>query len=576
MREQPRNAGTALAQTLVDELARCGVGHACLAPGSRSSPLAVAFAEHEDIAVHVEIDERSAAFLGLGLGMATRRPAAVLCTSGTAAANFFPAVVEAAQARVPLIVVTADRPPELRHTGANQTIDQIKLYGRFTRWFCELGTPENRPGQVPYWRSVVCRAVAAALGGPPGPVHLNVGLREPLTNEPDAAGFDQDISGRAGGKPWTRHRPGPRRPPDEMIAEIAARFGSASRGLVVAGAGVRAPDGVRAFAERAGWPLLADTISGARCGPNAIASYDLLLASEEFAAEMRPDIILRVGNVQVSKSLLRWLSADVEQVLIDPDGESLDGARAVSEIVAGDPAETLEAIAKALPAPEDGAWLEGWQSADKTAEAAVEEVLQKEPGLSEPEVAQVVVQSVPHGTTIAVASSMPVRDLNTCARPRPGLEFISNRGASGIDGFVSTSLGAAIGSQTPVVALSGDLSLLHDQNGFLLAERDEIDATFVVLNNDGGGIFSLLPQARNQRHFETLFGTPHGTSFERLAAMYGLGYVRARDTLELRAALDRFVGQTGVGIVEIRTDRRANAELHLRLRHAVIHALSGR
>ena len=557
-----RDATTAFARALVDEWARAGISQACLAPGSRSAPLALALASDDRVRVHVHLDERSAAFFAVGMSKASGRPAVVLCTSGTAAANFHPAVLEAHHSRTPLVVCTADRPPELRDTGAGQTVDQLGLYGRAVRWFCEVGVPEDHPGAAASWRSVAARAAAEALGPPAGPVHLNLAFRDPLvpTGEPLV-----DAPGRTDGRPWTSVTRPARVPDDATVARLAESVRAHPRGVIVAGWGSGAsPAAVDRFAAAAGWPVLADPISGLRRGPHAVSTYEALLRSPGFAAGHRPDLVLRLGAAPTSKALTAWLDAGVPQLLVDPDGAWLDPGRAAAERVAVDADPLLAALADALvpSADPDAEWLRAWQAADRSARAALDELLDGWETLFEGRVARDVVDALPDGATLAVASSMPVRDVEAFARPRSGLRYLSNRGANGIDGFVSTVLGAATAATGPTVALLGDLCFLHDANGLLGAAGRGVDATFVVLDNDGGGIFSFLPQAELPEHFELLFGTPHGVDLVALCGMHGVTVERVEKATEVVPAVDAGVAAGGVRCVIVPTDRADNVARH--------------
>ena len=557
------NASHACALALVDEFARCGVRDACLAPGSRSAALALVLAEEERIRLHVCIDERSASFMALGIARASGRPAIVLSTSGSATANFHPAIVEADASRVPMIVVTADRPPELRSTGANQTIDQVKMYGDNVRWFCELGVPEERPDAPRYWRSIACRVFAEAIGGPSGPVHLNVPMREPLVPEGD--GYPHDISGRADGKRWTRVSRPRSVPSSDVASSFAEAIGSTERGLVVVGDAPYEPE-VAAFAERCGYPLIAEPLSNLRHGAAALGSYDALLRSS-WAEEHAPELVVRIGRVALSKSLLRFLERDVQQISIDPDGWWLDPARSSSWVIAADPSEVVREVGgRGL----DTDWARAWLDADAKARAALDSTLDATDEVTEPRIARDLASLAPDGSNLVVASSMPVRDLDSFMAPRSGITIFGNRGASGIDGFVSTTLGIAVASAAPTFTLAGDLSMLHDQNGLLGATDRGVDCTFVVLNNDGGGIFSFLPQARFPDHFEQLFGTPHGIDFERYAELYGIGFHRIGKASELATALEG----SGVRLIEARTDRAENVDIHRAAWGAVEAALS--
>ena len=576
------NPSHALALVLTDELVRCGVTDAVLAPGSRSTALAMALHDEPRIRLHVEIDERSAGFLAVGYARAAGRPAAVVTTSGTATANLHPAVVEADTGDVPLLVLTADRPPEDRNTGSNQTIDQLRLYGGAVRWFCELGVPEDRPGAVTYWRSSVSRAVAQArgLGGPPGPVHLNLAFREPTVPATDDGRsraehpFRQELHGRSGGRPWTDVTRARRTVDDGDLAVLAGRIAGTERGLLLLGSGVATPAPLLELARAAGWPVIAEPVSGARSGPNVVAAAHHLLANEVFAAAHVPDLVLRVGRPGLSPPVARHLGPRVPQVLVDPHGAWHDPARSVGEILVADPGQVAEGLAAQLPAPAGSDWLEGWRTADAAARAAVDAVLDAEEDPTEPRTARDVAATVPDGGLLVVASSMPVRDLDLFMAPRDGLRVLANRGASGIDGFASTVLGAALAEVGPVTALSGDLSLLHDANGFLLSPAaDRLDAVIVVVDNDGGGIFSFLPQADHPGPFERVFGTPHGRDLADLARLHGLGHTPVHRADALVPAIDAARAAGGIHLVHVRTDRAANVELHRRLQAAVDEAL---
>jgi 2-succinyl-5-enolpyruvyl-6-hydroxy-3-cyclohexene-1-carboxylate synthase len=556
-----RDATTAFARALVDEWARAGVREACLAPGSRSAPLALALASDERIRLHVHVDERSAAFFALGAAKAGGAPVVVLCTSGTAAANFHPAVLEARHARTPLIVCTADRPPELRDTGAGQTVDQLGLYGNAVRWFCDAGVPDDHPGVAAAWRSIAARTAAEALGPPAGPVHLNLAFREPLV--PSGAPL-VPAPGRPDGRPWTTTTPATRAPDAGTVERLAAMVRDHARGLVVAGWGTGAsPAAVDRFAAAAGWPVLADPISGLRQGALAVSTYEALLRTPGFADRHRPDVVLRFGAPPTSKLLNAWLGADVQQVLVDPDDAWLDPGRSASERIAVDDSALLTALTDAVTpyARSSSTWLDTWRAADSAARRALDELIDGWETPFEGRVARDVVDSVPDGATLIVASSMPVRDVEAFARPRAGVRFLANRGVSGIDGFVSTALGAAA-SSGPIVALLGDLSLLHDANGLLGAAGRGLDATFVVLGNDGGGIFSFLPQAELPEQFELVFGTPHGVDLAALAAVHDLPAERVEKAGDLPAALQAAVTAGGVRLVVVPTDRVDNVARH--------------
>lgn len=562
----------ALSRTLVDEWARGGVRLAAVSPGSRSTPLALALAADGRIAVHVFLDERSASFFTLGAAKASGRPAVVLCTSGTAAAEFHPAVLEAFHARVPLIVCTADRPPELRDTGAGQAVDQIKLYGDAVRWFAEVGAPSDADLASSYWRSVAARSVAAAKGVPAGPVHLNLAFREPLL----PTGGPVDLPpGRADGAPWVASSSSRPRPDPADIDRLAFVVAAETRGAIVVGWGADVdPEAVERFAATARWPVLADPISGARQGPNAVSTYDALLRSPAVASSLRPDVVLRLGAPLTGKMATGWLDASVRQILVDPDGAWLDPHRASAERIVADPSALLDAVSLRGPARSQSFWLSSWLQAEAAARRDLDRLLDSWAEPFEGRVARDLVAGLPSGATLVVGSSMPVRDVESFTRPRGGVRFLCNRGVNGIDGFVSTVLGVGAGSGAadgPVVGLCGDLTFLHDGGGLLGATRRGIDATFVVIDNDGGGIFNFLPQAGAglADHFELLFGTPQGVNLAALAAVHRIESEHVTKADDLMFAVDRAVAAGGVRLVVVTTDRVDNVARHRQAWEAV-------
>ncbi|GAB3723275.1 2-succinyl-5-enolpyruvyl-6-hydroxy-3-cyclohexene-1-carboxylic-acid synthase [Nocardiopsis oceani] len=563
------NPSTALARVLVDELARCGLVEAVVAPGSRSTPLALALVAHPGIRVHVRVDERSASFLALGLARASRRPVAVVCTSGTAAANFHPAVMEADESGVPLLVLTADRPPELRGTGANQTVDQIGLYGGAVRMFAEVGTPDPAPGMVAYWRSLSCRAWGSAVGGQPGPVHLNVAFRDPLTpDEPaDSPAWTAPIDGRPDGRPWIG-RPGP-------VAEPAPfELPAVERGVIVCGDGDYDPVPFLALSELTGWPLLAEPTSNARRA-GAVSTYRQLLAAPGFAAEHTPELVVSVGRPNLSRQTLAYLRRAERHVVVT-SGAVGDPAASLANAFS-DPARTATDVVPAVvpPAgldwdsPQRTDWSRSWERAETAGRAAVDGVLDADEALSEPRLARDLASQLTEGSLLFAGSSMPIRDLDATMGARCGLRLVGNRGVSGIDGTVSTAVGAALAHQAEsagrAYALLGDLAVLHDQNGLIIGPGEpRPDLAIVVVNNDGGGIFSGLEQAGHP-DFERVFGTPHGVSMERVAAVADLPYTRVEWATDLSKAL---LGE-GLRIVEVCTTRAGSAALRRRLQDAV-------
>ncbi len=590
----PADVQATFAATLVDELVRAGLTDAVVCPGSRSTPLALALAAHAGVRVHVHHDERSGAFLALGLGLASGRPALVLTTSGTAAAELHPAVVEADLAAVPLLACTADRPPELRDVGAPQAIDQVHLFGRSVRWFGDPGVPDA--SSAGRWRSFAARAHAATIGARPGPVHLNLPFREPLVG---AAG---DLPpGRPDGQPWTSagrsvapaasgtsatRAAGPvasgssTRPAagpvasGGMVQTVADLAGH--RGVLVAGACAVAGDAVHEAARALGWPVLAEPRSPAwRDAPALVHHLDAVLRSGQAADRLRPEVVVRLGPPGSSRVVNEWLAASgAVEVVAGAPGWS-DPSATATVVDGGDPAVVLAALAAAAPGTRPDGWLDLWQAASAAAARAVEDGIAAEPGRSEPAVARAVVRAMPGGSSLAVSSSMPIRDVERYARPAPGVRVLANRGANGIDGVVSTAVGVAAATGGPTALLIGDVAFLHDSNGLLGAPGREIDLTCVVVDNDGGGIFSFLPQARvlAPDRFEALFGTPHGLDLVALASAYGIDARRLDPGDDVGAAVAAAVAKGGVRVLVVTTDRHANAEAHRRLDEAVAAAV---
>ncbi|MDQ1445247.1 MAG: 2-succinyl-5-enolpyruvyl-6-hydroxy-3-cyclohexene-carboxylate synthase [Acidimicrobiaceae bacterium] len=483
------------AATLVDEWVRSGVTDAVVSPGSRSTPLALAVAAHPGVVVHVVLDERSAGFFALGLGLSTGRPAVVVTTSGTAAVELHPAVVEADLACVPMLVCTADRPPELHHVGAAQTVEQRLLFIGAARWAVEPGVPDQAAAHT--WRSLASRAHAEATVRP-GPVHLNLAFRDPLVGEPG------DLPpGRSGGRAWHQVSPA-------ASTSVAVAVPEGARGVIVAGAGAGDPSAVHGLAQAMGWPVLADPRSGCRLPrPNTVAAADAILRARPY----RPDFVLRVGAPWASKVLNEWLAGlDAEQWLVDEHGQWRDPERVVHRLLPCLPGPSD------VPAPAD--WLEEWADAEALAQQAIEDT-----AVGEPAIARNLMRDLPAGSNLVVSSSMPIRDIEWYAEPRDGVRVFANRGANGIDGVLSTALGIAAGSpETKTVALVGDLAFLHDVGALALAaRRPDVDCTFLVVDNGGGGIFSFLPQATSlpPATFEALFGTPHTLNIEAIAHAFG-------------------------------------------------------
>jgi 2-succinyl-5-enolpyruvyl-6-hydroxy-3-cyclohexene-1-carboxylate synthase len=553
--------------TLVDEFVRGGVTDAVISPGSRSTPLALALAANEWLRIHVVLDERSAGFFAVGLGQASGRPAVVLTTSGTAAAELLPAVVEAHQARVPMLVCTADRPPDLHHISAPQTILQHGIYGEAVRWSFDPGVVEGLPEAS--WRSLASRAVAEATANVagPGPVHLNLAFRDPLVEEP-AAG----PAGRPDFRPWHRADRAPGTPARELAAELHGR-----RGVIVAGKRC-GRTAIHHLAEALQWPVLADPRSQARGGPTSIAAFDGLLRAPGFTPAAEVEAVLRLGEPPASKVLTQWLAglSGAEQLVVDPYGRWPDPERRADRVVHADPTAFCSELMDAVhPAP-DG-WLAPWLAGEAAAQAAVEGVLARHPEATEPGVARQLTAALPDDVTLFVSSSMPIRDIEWFGHPASNHKVHANRGANGIDGIVSSALGVAAASgRAGTVALLGDLAFLHDAGGLLGAIDRGVRCTFVVLDNGGGGIFSFLPQATAlpAERFEQLFGTPQRADLVALAGAHGIETAVVDRADEVVPAVDAARSAGGVRLVIAKTDRAANVVVHDELHAAVAAALS--
>ncbi len=535
--------------TLIDQWIRLGVTHGVVAPGSRSTPMAIAIAARTEINLHVVHDERVAGFVALGLGSGDgAAPALLLCTSGTAAANFLPAVVEAGLSEVPMIVLTADRPEELRGVGAPQTIDQLELYGRHVTWFRDPGVPEASTSGD--WRPLAMSAWSHSVRGP---VQLNLAFREPLLG--NACELPEPV------EPATASA----RHPGSQTVKLPDAAAS-PRGLILVG-GRHGVDRAQIIElhERTAWPIVADPLSGLR-DVSTVTTIDAMLRDESFAAAHRPDVVVRVGRPSTSKPLAQ-LTASPDVTLVQVGGPGrIDPAHNVAAICSLDDLLSVE-----RSAPDEG-WLADWQCAERLATQAIEEWCATAPGLPEPTVARVLAEHAPAGSGLTVSSSMPVRDLEwfggVAARAH------SNRGANGIDGVMSTALGRALarGNSMPEFVLIGDLAYVHDSNALLALAARGVDLRVVVVDNDGGGIFSFLPQADalDSVRFEQLFGTPLGTDVLALASAHGLATSTVSSADELIAQLD----EPGPWVCRVASDRERNVADHAAIHVAVASALA--
>lgn len=574
------NPNRRMAEALVAGLEAAGVRDVVFSPGSRSTPIVLALARRPAIRRFAVTDERSAGFFALGLARETRRPVAVLTTSGTAAANLLPAAVEASLGHVPLVLLTADRPPELRDCGAAQTVHQVGLFGAHAKLTLDLPTPAAGVDLDDYWPRVALRAVATAESEPAGPVHLNLPLREPLFDVGEEGGAPQVAVA-----PELRVHRGRAVIAEKAVADLAGRLAAASRGLVVCGPRTddRAARAIVLLAERLGWPLLADPLSGLRYrrGPAAtlVDAYDLLLRDDGFAAAHRPDALLRFGGPPTSKPLGRFLAgADPRiDVLVASAPAWPDPAYRATDVVRADVEGLAVALAAGLPPSRpDGAWLDRWLGSSRRARAALDRRLDADDataGLFEGAVFRELRRALPDGAALHVGNSMPVRDidayLGAAAAP---LEVVANRGANGIDGVLSTALGAAAAALRPTALVVGDLSFLHDVGGLQIAVRHRLPLVVVVVANDGGGIFSFLPQ-RALASFESDFATPHGLDLEAPVRAVGGAFTRISSWTELAAAARRGFAAGGLHVIEVPSDRARNLELHRRIETDVLAAV---
>ncbi len=574
--------------TLVDEWVRAGVTHAVVSPGSRSTPLALALAADARLRLQVVLDERSAAFRALGTARASQRPTVLLCTSGTAAVEYHPAVAEADLDRVPLIVCTADRPPELHGIGAPQTVDQQHLFGVSVRWFGQLGVPVEANRSA--WRSFASRAFAEATtsGSGPGPVHVNLPFREPLVGV-----VGELPPGRSDGRPWHSVVRGASVAVASGRLEPVRALFRGRLGIIVAGAGAVAPgdvdgsDTIHRLAAALGWPVLADSRSGLRTkASTTVSAADSILRSPAAARALRPQVVLRIGAPWASKVVGQWLASldDADDVLVDPYGAWLDPNRTAGMVVHADPVDVARGLLDLRVDEARPSWKALWRSVSAAADDALATELgpnanpssvpaQAGNELTEPWIARAVVRAAPVGTRVVVSSSMPIRDVEWFSGGRKEIEVHANRGANGIDGVVSTILGvASTGDGRPTVGLLGDLSFLHDAGA--LASASGINATFFVVDNGGGGIFEFLPQATSlpRERFELLFGTPQDVDVASVARGYGVAVTELETKADLASALAD-VAQPGVRVCVLRTDRQANVVHHERLHDCVVRAV---
>ncbi len=597
--QDPINPTYAYVGAFVDELQRAGVQNVVICPGSRSTPLAMSFVAQAGMRAWMHVDERSAAYFGLGMAKQLRQPVALLCTSGTAAANFLPALVEARLTHVPLLVLTADRPHELRDNGAPQSIDQNRLYGAYVKWFVEVALPEATNAALRYIRTVAVRAAALTQAIPAGPVHLNFPLREPLTPEPvpdqpllQAAQRDPVAwQGRPNNAPYVDVRDAPAAAPAATsIAYLVDLVHRVRRGLIIIGPNddpSLAEPMVR-LAQRLGYPILADALSQLRCGSHdqamVLSSYDAFLRIGSFIESAQPELVLRFGAMPTSKPVLPYLKryASCPLLVIDEHGGWEEPTQLASELIHADPAALCQGLLNALEQAGgklsvSQEWITIWQDADRVTQQTVQAAIQGFDELFEGRVFSELAGLLPDDTTLYVGNSMPVRDLDTffhCIGER--IRIMGNRGANGIDGVVSSALGASAGAgqNKPTILVVGDLSFFHDLNGLLAARLHGLNLTIVLINNDGGGIFSFLPQAAYSEHFEQLFGTPTGLDFRLAVQMYGGQYQKVESWEQFRKLVSRGLHTGGLHVIEVPTERASNVKMHRQLWEVVGKALN--
>ncbi|HVB23873.1 MAG TPA: 2-succinyl-5-enolpyruvyl-6-hydroxy-3-cyclohexene-1-carboxylic-acid synthase [Ktedonobacteraceae bacterium] len=600
--QEPLNSTYAYVGAFVDELQRAGIGNVVICPGSRSTPLAIAFAAQTGIRTWIHVDERSAAYFGLGMAKRLRQPVALLCTSGTAAANFLPAIVEAKLTHVPLLVLTADRPHELRDNGAPQSIDQNRIYGTYVKWFVELALPGATNAALRYVRTIAVRATALSQALPAGPVHLNFPLREPLTPEPL---LDQSLPpaaqrdlvawrGRPDNAPYVDvHHAQAGAPDAATIASLANMVHRVQRGLIIVGPNddpsLTKP--LLRLAQHLGYPILADPLSQLRCGNHdsgmILSSYDAFLRINSFIESVQPELVLRFGAMPTSKPLLLYLKryASCPLVVIDGHNGWEEPTQLASELIHTDPATLCQNLLSTLMQSEEKLssspfsskeWIAMWQNADRVAQQTIRATIHTFDQFFEGRVFTELVNLLPDDTTLYIGNSMPVRDLDTFfSSTAQRIHIMGNRGANGIDGVVSSALGAsaAAGQGKPTLLVIGDLSFFHDLNGLLAARLHELNLTIVLINNDGGGIFSFLPQAAYPEHFEQLFGTPTGLDFRLAVQMYGGHYQKVGSWEQFREQVSQGLDNGGLHVIEVQTERASNVQMHRQLWEVVGQAL---
>jgi 2-succinyl-5-enolpyruvyl-6-hydroxy-3-cyclohexene-1-carboxylate synthase len=576
------NALTTYVASFIDELVRVGVTTAVISPGSRSTPMAILMAEHPKMDVYVNIDERSAAFFALGIAKAKKVPVALLCTSGTAAANYYPAIVEASISRVPLLVLTADRPHELRDVGAPQAIDQIHMYGRYVKWFVEMALPEETHEMIKYTRTVAARSVGKALSAPAGPVHLNFPFREPLIPNINADNL------------WARGNFNDPKHVNVLIGKAVLDdvhgkymfelFSSFEKGLIICGEhdNEEFADYITEVANLFGFPILADPLSQLRVGSHSkeyiIDCYDTFLRNSNFTSTYKPDVIIRFGAMPVSKALLLYVKANegCKHIVVDSDGGWREPTLSASEMVYCSEIELCKTLIK-FGCKEDrpkSNWSKNWLQVNELTKSEITSI-QQEKSLAEGKVVTEIKRLLPSNSILFIGNSMPIRDVDSFfINTEKVIKIMANRGANGIDGTISTALGVSSTTENRLVLVIGDLTFFHDINGLLAAKQYSIPITIVLINNNGGGIFSFLPQAKEEKHFETLFGTPVDLDFEHTVKMYGGTFTRIDSWQSFELAFKLANETQGLSVIEVPSVREENVKIHRTLWNRVSQEIS--
>ncbi|WP_078379284.1 2-succinyl-5-enolpyruvyl-6-hydroxy-3-cyclohexene-1-carboxylic-acid synthase [Sutcliffiella halmapala] len=559
----------------VDELVKSGMTDVVISPGSRSTPIAILMAEHPNLKITVLIDERSASFYALGLAKTTGKPVALLCTSGTAATNYYPAIVEAYQSRIPLIVLTADRPHELRDVGAPQAIDQIKMYGNYVKWFVEMSLPIDDQAMIQYSRTMAARAIGTSLSAPSGPVHMNFPLRDPLVPNLEAEQL------------WTKYKEasgsvvevsiGSYSISEERAEFFAKLLAECRNGVIVCGEMTGESDfsdSVTMLAEALQFPIFADPLSGLRTGMHnkayVMEGYDAFLRADSVKEGFVPDVIIRFGAMPVSKFLMQYISkaTTATQIVVDADGGWRDPTLQASYMVHCEESHFCKKVLQYVKPRKSNEWFKQLKSLNERTKQILLSHGNEEQ-LFEGQVIRELQQLLPDGAAIFVGNSMPIRDVDTFFFTNSKeIKVLANRGANGIDGVVSTALAASNVYEHTVLVI-GDLSFYHDMNGLLAAKLLKLNITIVLINNNGGGIFSFLPQSKIEQHFEALFGTPMDMDFEHAVKLYDGNYSIVQTWKEFKSELVASLSNKGLNVIEVPTNRKENEQTHRKLWNAV-------